>query len=538
MATNKPRAGENIPLEPYTKGMISNSSHYVLDTGSWSYLENFHDDKSGVIRSRSHVQEAATTTNGYQGVGFLEDGSGNRIFIKSGVDLLITQPESPGTITTIAGFFVNASSVARFNQIQSVMVIVSPGMIPKIVDKDGTLLSTVSFSSSSGIVCAGFSGRIWSVPAFNGTSPTRKTDEIYYTDVLPQDLSVSVVTGGSDYLKINTRGKSLTALIEENNTMYAFTNDSLFRVYNTQSQDNAPIANVGTFRQESVVRTPGGIFFIGNSGIYRLGDSPEKISTPIDDFFYKMNILRTSETDSSSSGYPKNALGWYDDTSVYFSVQMDNQHATTGSPSLSYPDRTYVIRYNYLKGSFSIYTYYGVTITCAGTNNFSVNLNNETFSQNPFVLLGARLTDGTAHRLGYVPRPYYRGNKPLQALTNLSDWGSTRAQPIFLHAETQWLTFGMENKAKKITGISVASSNGAGLNLYYQIDNEGDDNNFDNGTWELIGTLKDKYITFFRSFNSKAFYRIKFKISGSTTGKPIEVGQITFLSVEDKGYGE
>lgn len=538
MSTKKPRVEENVPLEPSTKGMVSNASHYVLDTGSWSYLENFHDDKVGVLRSRPHIQEATTTTNGYQGIGFYEDGGTNRIFIKSGVDLIITDPSSPGSISTSAGFFVNADAVARFSQVQNVMVVVSPGMLPKVIDSSGTVLSTVGFANNVGVVCAGFSGRVWAVPTSNSSSPARRTDEIYYSDVLPQDISSTVITGGSDYLKINTKGKSITALIEENNTMYAFTNDSIFRVYNTQSQDNAPIANVGTFRQESVVRTPAGIFFIGNGGIYRLGDNPEKISTPIDDFFYKMNILRVSETSSSVSGYPRNSWGWCDETSVYFSVMMDNQYATSTGAVASYPDRTYIIRYNYLKGTFSIYTYYGVVLTLAGSNNFSVNLNNEMFSQNPFVIIGSRLTDGTGHRLGFIPRPYYRGNKPLQALTNTGDWANTRVQPIFLHAETQWLTFGAENKAKKITGISVAAPNAAGLKLSYQIDSEGDDYNFDNGTWEEIGTLKDKYITFFRSFNSRAFYRIKFKLSGTSTGKPIEVGQVTFLSVEDKGYGE
>lgn len=520
----------NSTLDPSTKGLITNAEHYVLDTGSWSYLENFSDDKAGVIRSRTQVQEAFTTSNDYQGVGFYENGGLNLIFLKSGVDLIIINAISPSVpLSTVSGFFADSNAVARFSQIQDVIVVVSPGMLPKIIDASGSLVSSISMTSLTGIVLTGFAGRIWGVPTINGTSPSRKVDEIYYTDVLPQDISTTVITGGSEYLKINTKGRAITALIEENNTMYVFTNESIFRIYNTQAQDNAPISNVGTFRQETVVRTPVGIFFMGNGGIYRLSDNPEKISYPIDDFFYKMNILHSS---SSTSGYPKNTWGWADENSVYFVVGIDSQYSQQNR------DRTFVIKYNYLTGSFAIQTFYGVSINCAAGYNFSTNLNSPGVSLSPFIVIAGKDLANLQSRVGYIPRTYYRGDKPLQNPTFLGDWSGSRVQPIFLHAQTNWLTFGAEYRSKEITGIAVASKNAAGCKLYYQIDKEDNDYSFDNAVWEEVGTLKEKYITFFRNFKSRPFYRIRFKISGASTGTPIEVGQITLLAIDDKGYGE
>ena len=174
MATSKPRSGENVSLDPSTKGMISNASHYVLDTSSWSYLENMHDDKLGVLRTRPYIQEAFTTTNGYQGIGFYESGSTSYFWLKSGIDLIIASPETPGTTTTIAGFFNGASAIARFAPIQNVMVTVSPGMIPKVTNSSGTLINTISFPANVGIVQAGFAGRIWGVPTFSSSSSTWK----------------------------------------------------------------------------------------------------------------------------------------------------------------------------------------------------------------------------------------------------------------------------------------------------------------------------------------------------------------------------
>lgn len=528
---NKQGKISNSTLDPSTKGLITNAEHYVLDTGSWSYLENFSDDKSGVIRSRIQVQEAFLTSSGYQGIGFYENAGSNLVLLKSGTDLIMMNPASPTTPTTLAGFFPSPTATARFSQIQGVIAVASPGMIPKVVDASGTLISTISVGSFTGILLTGFAGRVWGVPTFSGGSPLKQIDEIYYTDVMPQDVSLSVITGGSDYLKINTKGRALTALIEENNTMYAFTNESIFRIYNTQAQDNAPIANVGTFRQETVVRTPVGIFFMGNGGIYRLSDNPEKISYPIDDFFYKMNILRHPDADSAS-GNPKNAWGWADENSVYFVVGMDSQY------SQLHRDRTFVIKYNFFTGSFSIQTFYGVSINCAAGFNFSTNLSDQGIPLSPYIVIAGKDLANLQNRVGYLPRTYYRGDKPLQNPAFLGDWSGSRTQPIFVHAQTNWLTFGAEYRSKEITGISIASKNAAGCKLYYQIDKEDSDYSFDNAVWEEVGTIKEKYITFFRNFKSRPFYRIRFKISGASTGTPIEVGQITFFSIDDKGYGE
>lgn len=538
--------GENVTLQPYTKGMISNASHYVLDTDSFSYLENFNVDKAGVIASRQNIQEAFTQTNSVQGVGFFESGSNTDVWFKSGADLKYFNAQAPSTVSgTFASFFPDAAAVARFSPIQDVMIIASPGMTPKVINSTGSVLWTVGFHSSVGIILAGFAGRVWAVPTSNTVN---KTDELYYTDVLPQNLTTTAITGGTEFLKINTKGRAITALIEENNTMYVFTNDSIFRVYSTQAQDNAPIANVGTFRQESVVRTPAGIFFIGNSGIYRLSDSPEKISTPIDDFFYKLNILRSPES-SGSSGYPKNVFGWSDENSVYFSVERDPQYGASYSTDVSFPDRSYIIKYNFISGAFSVYSTFGLAINMAGSNNFSINLNNEYVSINPFVFIAGKDFAGTQNRVGFIRKSYYRGNKPRQSPTSTvsnspyGDWTingnpTARTQPVFCHAETQWITMGMENKQKKISGISIASENAAGFKLYYQIDKEGSNYMFDNGTWEEIGTISDDYVTIFKSFDSRTFNRIKFKISGASLGVPVEIGQITFLKVEDKGYGK
>ena len=107
------------------------------------------------------------------------------------------------------------------------------------------------------------------------------------------------------------------------------------------------------------------------------------------------------------------------------------------------------------------------------------------------------------------------------------DWGSI---PVNVDYQTQWLNFDIENHYKRINGISIPSENGAGLKVAYQVDKDPPNQ------WRPVGELSSEYITLFRSFQSEAFNRIKFRVYGDTKGVTVKIGFPTMIQVDDLGF--
>jgi hypothetical protein len=537
MATKK----DNIPIATVTKGMQSNYSHYVASSNSWSLLENFENDELGILTTRSNVVIIGTETVESTGVGTYLLAGNSSFLVKRGADLLRFFSDIPLIGTTLTGVFTNALSVARFSQVREGVFIASYSSNIKYYN--GTTAVTIlnSMGNINDLISAGFLGRIWA--SSSEWAGSDLVGRIYYSDVIPT-TGPAFVTGGSNFLTISTGGRPLTGLIDANKVLYCFSNDGIWRVQNTQSQDNAPITSIGAIRQEVIVKAFDSIFYMHTTGIYELrGESSVKISQDIDNIFQKLNLS------AKNNNFINNLIcsSWSDNNAVYFSIGLAKQWGLQG-----FTDRSYVLRYNYNYKTWAVYSFKDVEIYDSLSIFTPFSFNQVTADFSPSTFIYAKNTKTNTFKSGFFNVPTKAdGSKPLPGSGQTyvyapkGDWGSSTALtttseivPIFCNAETQWFTFGVENMQKEVNGISVASENGAGFNIMYQIDKDNTEkNDRDNAKWAQIGSLTDDYITFFRDFKSKKFYRIRFKVSGTTVGTPVKIGQIQMLSVTNYGYG-
>jgi hypothetical protein len=87
--------------------------------------------------------------------------------------------------------------------------------------------------------------------------------------------------------------------------------------------------------------------------------------------------------------------------------------------------------------------------------------------------------------------------------------------PINYDFQTHWLYFtSLKSAKKKITEIASIHENANGAQISFQIDNDLENK------WRPIGEIVDD-LTHNSTFDSKEFYRIKFRLSGSSTGSPL-----------------
>lgn len=548
-APKQAKTATDVKLEAYTKGMQSNYSHYFASPNSWSHLENVDTDKQGILQTRPNIFIAGTLPGAALGAGIFERGLTTRFLIKSGSTLYNLQSNTLGTgaISSTAITFTSSSDTARFDTIQGATIFACNGDGPRITN-DGTNLAAfgnprMGMPTDVDLVCAGFVGRVWGAVS-NNNSITFIQDNLYYSDVIPTG-GINSTTGTGQYIKLNTQGKFITGLVQFNNVMYVFTSDSIFRVYNTQSVDNAPFANVGAIRQECIVKTFDAIYFLHYTGVYRLdGKGVSKVSQDIDNIFQEFNIPQVS----SGALITRKVFGWFDDQSIYFSIGMNRGWANLDTDY----DRTYVVKYNDLYKTWALMTIKDVDVSFGMSKFFSTYSGGVADLQNlsPITLIiGQNIVDNVHYAGLYDIPTFYQGGKPMENTNSgepLGDWAQGTAaatqsymRPILVNAETQWLDFGVENHVKEIKGLTIAGEGMEGFQLMYQIDNdESQKANTRNSVWSPVGTVGAEYVNFFLDFRSKPFYRIKFKVSGQTWGRKSSIGQITFIQVSDEGYGK
>lgn len=550
----------NIPLKAPTKGMITNQSTYTLPPDAWTYLENLScDDIEGLLTSRNNIYRNAVSTDAvlsgltsFQGVGALESGASFWFIAKSGTDMLRVTPNTGASgITKTAGLFSSGTGdYARFSNVAGLLYFTygETNLVRWTADGiSATTQAVFPTGFAPDIISAGYNSRFWGADStgFNGIG------KVIYSNVIDSTSLVTIqatTAAASNWIALNTRGKNITALQEFDNVLYAFTNDSVFRIYNPQSADNSPIANVGTYSQETVVPHTSAVFFLGPSGVFKMkGADVKRISSPIDNFLKAIN--QSAETRQGVARQRHNTcFGWADDQNVYFSVGLKPNLAGT-----TFQTKTIVLKFNVESERWSTLSLQNFKVQGAVTA-YPSNLTGQTLDINPITcLIGSNQSDSEI-RIGQFNTPNFTMSKPMaNNYFPLGDWskldtGTTGSntkdafnQSIYCHGETGWWYGDDENKLKQINGLSIASDNAAGFNLYYQIDkNENDASDSQNAVWQTIqGSISDDYVTFFRQFKSEDFYRIRFKISGDTLGGiPVKVGQITFLQVTDKGYGK
>lgn len=535
---------KDIVLQPISEGVIQKEvlSHYVAPQTAVDFAENFHNDAIGWMTTRrpfvrrssfsGHITAPVSCllTNNL----ILSDTA--LLYWQDGRDLWYQRAISSNSNQQITNFFATTTK-NRFDVLDGHVLMTNAGGANTVYFHDGgsngtaNTTPTVIFTNSSStgmpgnidLISAGFSGRIWC--SDSGASGAR----VYYSDVLPLGWDTLPgtfpATSQGKYITINpNNGDKVTGFARTQNILCVFTQNGIFRIYNTQSVDNTPVANVGAFQQEAIVKTRVGFFFYHPSGVFKLNNdgTVQELSKKIYDFIKRI----------PAANQP-NVFGWCDNDHVYFSVGTNIPGYQT--------DKKYYIRYTISTQVCTIFSTYNLDITCA-SSTYLTKLStvasgspsgtdaNTTETWFPATyLLGTVNSTGTAFTWDV-----FDFNTESSAIEGDGGdpvfSGGTVGQPIFCNFRTHWKTMGKEAHIYKVNGIGFPHENAAGFMVQYQIDNDPE------GYWRTLGSLDDNYMTLFREFESDEFNRIRFQVTGRTKGQIIRVGQPTFINVQDYGY--
>jgi hypothetical protein len=327
---------------------------------------------------------------------------------------------------------------------------------------------------------AGFEGRVWVANKTLGI--------IYYTDIvqfLPP--STYTLTYNPEVNFITTlapqTGQQFTALCEVPRALLVFTEDTITRIYGATSVDAYPAYNVGTYSQESIVRTKTGIFFHHSSGFYQFdyGSQPVEISRRIIDFVQA--IPRSAYED---------VVGVYDGfDAVEWSVGSVTVEGVTFSSC--------VLRYTISTQVWTVYDYVGNTITAM-----------------------VQYDDGTtlSHLMGTAA-----------GKTGAMDVGTTDfGLPFYYEFIDRWRPFKeMYYQTANVSGFNVYNDNAAGANLMYQPQGARPNE------WTPIGTVDEKSNSLLPNQGTDAFEVLRLRLAGNTQGAPVVVHCIELTEMELKG---
>lgn len=288
-------------------------------------------------------------------------------------------------------------------------------------------------------------------------------DKVYYSDVVTTD---GTITGGTSFIQVSPQdGEKLTGLKRHPRALLVFKQNHIYRIFSINSTDPDPSIKRGTYSNESIIECKSGIYYHHPTGFYKFNfdGEQEEISRPIIDIVQAI-----------PRSYYENISGWSDDDHIYWSV---------GDITLNGVVFSNIVCVQTLSTkNWTIYSY-GSEIRSAGLYD-----------------------NGTLLRT-------IVGNDVGSVFT--FDSGTTdNGTPIFYDLQTHWLYFSqVKTTRKSFTELATLHENAQGGNLSYQIDNDGPNQ------WKSIGTIK-KDLEQIDSLNAKSFMRIRFRLSGSSSGSP------------------
>lgn len=504
----------DVPEEPVSEGVIMEGvlSHYVSPKTAISYAENMHNDTAGLMTTRRGLKvtgtapaarakncvmwaDSTTPSTAYivwqEGTTFkVQDILGT-----AGVTSYATRfGPNKAHFDTTGGYVFMASSEAGIQPRYIVNnIVTAPAVLPNTHFPDVDLISV------------GFGGRMWA--ADSKSASTR----LYYSDILVSPLYNTTSANPPLNILIPAQaGDRITGFAKTNNILFVFTHNNIFRVYAGGSSDSVPVANVGTFSQDAIVKTKLGYFFYHPSGVFKIAESgqPQEVSVKIRDIIQQIPDANQSDV-----------FGWADDDHAYWSIGKLPSRSTTNN---------YIIRYTLSTQVWTIYAVSSVSgalvPTCAASNNFS----DTAITSDDIYPSSIVFADDTTN--------FYKGTFNVFLPENINsdvnnDFG---VSPIYVEYQTNWWTFDQigvpETHEKRANGLFVPSENGAGLKVAYQIDTDKPN------VWREIGVLGTNYITAFNSWQSEEFNRIKFRIYGEGKGVSIKVGIPKIRVLDDLGY--
>lgn len=501
-----------VELTPITKGMIVEdvASYKVSPDDAATWLENASDDSLGYITTRRQFKKrtpasgisitapiSAIITNQLSGT----NGDYVQLYFQQGRDLLQQRLVTSAAGTVHSNFF-NTTAKNRFDVFQKTLIMtnVGSGIFYQTGDTSTPVALDTEFANSVDIIAAGFNGRVW------GTSSTGAVPNIYYSDIIPSTGIASLTTAAQNFVTINTRNETPTAMVQTPNILYVFTSNQIFRIQGTNSVENAPYYFVGTPSQESVVKTQDAYYFYHYSGIYSLSNtgSLKKLSNQI---YYLLKQISPENA--------KNVFGWAQDIFVYFYLGQLNGQST---------NKYYTVKYNIMNDSWSLITTKDALVV--GTSSMlSEFATAETDTGEQWLPANIIMTATQMATLDI----FDKDNDDESNYGDFKDSGSP-TDNINIDVQTKWITFDLESHWKRLTGLAVPHINAAGINLFVQTDTDDPDK------WAPVGTLDENSVTLFRDFQSKAFNRIKFRYTGLSKGARVKFAMPVCLQVDDLGY--
>lgn len=472
------RVVENIELEPVSEGLIPEGvvSHYVVPKTAIDDVSNFHNDNLGVMTFRPPLIGSFTPSVTPSSSVFFQTTVGSkRIYWQEGQSLRYSEVSvfSPTTYTSV----FPTSYTARYQIIQA-NLLMTAGTVIKYTDgsaSPGNISGITYPAVTIDILNAGFQGRLWYA------SSSALNNRLYYSNVIPAS-GVASTTGTSPYLTINApNGDAITGLMSSQQVLFVFCNNSIFRVYNTQSQDNSPIATVGALNQESITQAQDGIYFYHPTGFYKLAQdgSAQCISNRI------ASIIPYSGNTTLSS-----CRAWASGDHVYFGFEFPYPNGAGTS------NGTKIYRYTI---STQVWTVYDILRSVVKTTATGFDRDGT-----EYVYLMGSSSESFARFAGTFNE--YKWDGSFTSTSSGIDLGTTDIVGSF---SNHFENFGVENRLKQIQGIAFPHLNANGFDVSYQTDMDNPDE------WTPIGRLDYNAVTLFKDFQSKPFNRIKFRVSGS-----------------------
>lgn len=473
---------KDISLSYVNEGIVrdAENSHVMnQDNNTCELAINLNFDSIGSMTSRPGMTQYSDipSTDPVISLGSYADISGGvrRLLVQRGDEIYSNDGTTSTSVRTLSN-----SNKARYKQYVGYTYMVNGNATAggdPVQTFDGATFSTTNTGSMvEGDYIEAFEGRLWTADS--------SIDRLYYTDVADPS---GTITGGTDFIENLSPqdGESITGLKTYVRALLVFKQNHTYRVYGSEKVDPYPAIFVGTYSQESILEGKDGLYFHHSSGFYKytIEGNAREISRRISDVVDA--IPRSNYEDIFGWVDPKgNQLYWHVGDITFKGITYDNV----------------VVRYTISTEVWTIYSY-GVDITAA------INFD-----------------DGT-EIAPIVGTP--------NGVTAYIDRGKTDLGiPIFFEFESHWMpfteTFSMNKKQKE---IAIYHENASGSNVSYRLDSDHRNKS------RPVGKITNDIVTRLRTpddFNAE-FSRLKYRITGETSGDIVRLYGIELLSLEELG---
>ena len=462
-----------ITLSPITKGMVREKvvDSFLSPLDSCEFSMNLHTDQIGALALRKGLTLLGAGIGSSPVLGMGNYRNNAGTNYKALAKVVGDIYSFDGTSWSSVRSNLNTTSKARFTNLVDYIFMVN--------GNGNEVLQTYNGSGSFGTT------NVASLPTGDFIENYRSRiwvgdssdDKVYYSDVV---TTSQTITGGTSFIQISPQdGEKITGLKRHPRALLVFKENHIYRIFSINSTDPDPSIKRGTYSNESIVECKTGIYYHHPTGFYKFNfdGEQEEISRPIIDIIQAI-----------PRSYYENVNGWADDDHIHWSI---------GDITLNGVNFTNIV---------CVYT--------LSTRNWTV------YSTGTEIRSSILYDDGTNLRI-------IVGDDVGNVLTFNS--GTTdNGTPIYYDLQTHWYTFTTITSTRKVINeITILHENAHGANIQYQIDTDS------SNEWRSIGSLSKSLYNMF-TMDAK-FRRIRFRISGSSSGSPFIFRGFEILSLITEG---